>query len=304
MLGVATDARHLVGEGAHLLEDDRAVAPRQAAGQPLARIVRMPDIKFPGKNQYPSIPVHIDTMPEDQALVISVDFTPDTRAELQPMVIAMLRHGFATKRRVGMLCMQLYGLGLGEEALQQVAAEFNEHATSHEDSIINGEDYVFWGWTIPLLTVMLGMGERITNVFPVDYYGNRTESLPITPYIRNYDDIGILVSVAASAIPRSWINYAQVQFGVHLGCGITAVSAADFYPYVNSGQFTGMLAGMKGAAEYEELLDAKMVERGADWGLRRKGTEAMSSQTAAHLAIMAFIVIGNIAYFVTRRRKS
>jgi hypothetical protein len=246
---------------------------------------------------------YIDTMPREKALVISIDYTPDTRAELQPMVVALLRHAFATRRPVGVLAMAVYGLGLGEEALSQVAAEFNAHATNHEDSIINGEDYVFWGWTTPPLTVMLGMGERITNVFPVDYYGARTESLPIMRDLRNYDDMGILVTVAASAMPRSWIVYAQVQFGVHLSCGITAVSAADFYPYVNSGQFTGMLAGMKGAAEYEELVTAKMNKEGLDWGLRNRGTEAMSSQTAAHLAIMAFIIIGNIGFFATRRRK-
>jgi hypothetical protein len=247
---------------------------------------------------------YVDTMPTEKALVISVDFTPDTRAELQPMVVALLRHGFTTKRRVGVLAMQVYGLGLGEEALSQVAAEFNAHATTHEDSVINGEDYVYWGWTTPALTVMLGMGERITNVFPVDYYGSRTESLPIMRGIRNYDDVGILVSVAASAMPLSWIVYAQTQFGVHLSCGITAVSAADYYPYVNSGQFVGMLAGMKGAAEYEELVSERMTKAGMEWGLRNRGTESMSSQTSAHLAIMAFIIIGNIAFFSSRRRKS
>ena len=273
-------------------------------------VVVMVPLLFPFKiKPKPTTPVeklfsYVDTMPADKALVISVDFTPDTRAELQPMVVALLRHAFATKRRVGMLTMQVYGLGLGEEALRQVTAEFNAYATTHEDSVINGEDYVYWGWSTPLLTVMLGMGERITNVFPVDYYGSRTESLPITRGIRNYDDVGVLVSVAASAIPRYWIIYAQTQFGVQLSCGITAVSAADFYPYVNSGQFVGMLAGMKGAAEYEELVAERMKENGMHWGLRNRGTESMSSQTAAHLAIMAFIIVGNIAFFATRRRRS
>ncbi|MEO0073127.1 MAG: hypothetical protein ABIK43_00500 [candidate division WOR-3 bacterium] len=256
----------------------------------------------------PSPPVerlfnYIDTMPVDKALVISVDFTPDTQAELLPMVIAMLRHAFATGHKVGVLTMDVYGLGLARDALAQVSAEFNAHATSHDDSVINGEDYVFWGWTTPLVTVMLGMGERITKVFPIDYYGNRTESLPITRELRNYEDVGILVTCAASAIPRSWINYAQVQFDVKVGCGITAVSAADFYPYLNSGQFTGMLAGMRGAAEYEEMVETKMIELGKNWRLRRKGTEAMSSQTAAHMAIMFFIIAGNIAFIVTRRKK-
>jgi hypothetical protein len=247
---------------------------------------------------------YIDTMPENKALLLSVDFTPDSQAELQPMLVALLRHAFSIHRRVGVLSMSVLGLGIGEDALRQVTAEFNARATTNADSVINGREYVYWGWTTPPITVMLGMGERIARVFPVDYYGQKTESLPITRHIKNYDDAAILVSVAASSFPLSWINLAQTQFGIRLGCGITAVSAADFYPYVNSGQFTGMLAGMKGAAEYEELVGERMVKNGDDWGLRRKGTEAMSSQTAAHLAIMAFIVIGNIAYFVTRRRKS
>ena len=247
---------------------------------------------------------YIDTMPENKALIVSVDYTPDTQAELQPMLVSLLRHAFAIHRSVGVLAMAPQGLGLGQDAIRQVTAEFNAHAKTNADSVINGRDYVFWGWTTPVVTVMLGMGQHIAKVFPVDYYGAKTESLPIMKHLKNYDDAGILVSVAASAFPLSWINLAQTQFGIHLGCGITAVSAADFYPYVNSGQFTGMLAGMKGAAEYEELLEQRMVRNGMDWHLRRKGTEAMSSQAAAHLAIMAFIIIGNIAYFVTRRRKS
>jgi len=247
---------------------------------------------------------YIDTMPENKALVVSVDYTPDTQAELQPMLVALLRHAFAIHRRVGMLAMAVQGLGIGEDALRQVTSEFNAHAKTNADSVLNGRDYIYWGWTTPPITVMLGMGERITRVFPVDYYGNKTDTMPIMRYLKNYDDVGILVSIAASSTPLSWINLAQTQFGIHLGCGITAVSAADYYPYVNSGQFSGMLAGMKGAAEYEELLEQRMVKNGIDWHLRRKGTEAMSSQTAAHLAIMAFIIIGNIGFFITRRRKS
>ncbi len=246
----------------------------------------------------------IDTMPRDKALVISVDYGPDTQAELQPMLIAFLRHAFATGHHVGMCAMDLNGLGLGENALRQVTAEFNAHATTRADSVINGEDYVFWGWTTPIVTVMLGMGERIARVFPVDYYGQPTESLPIMTRLKNYDDVGLLVTIASTAMPRSWINYAQVQFGVRLACGVTAVSAADYYPYLNSGQFTGLLGGMKGAAEYEDLLLDRLQKNNMDWGQRYKGTEAMSSQTAAHLAIMVFIVIGNIAFFASKRRKS
>jgi hypothetical protein len=273
-------------------------------------LVVMVPLIFPFKIRPVAMPpvqnlfTYIDTMPENKALIVSVDYTPDTQAELQPMLVALLRHAFAIHRRVGMLAMAVQGLGIGEDAIRQVTSEFNTHSKTNADSVLNGRDYVYWGWTTPPITVMLGMGERITRVFPVDYYGNKTDTMPITRYLKNYDDAGILVSIAASSTPLSWINLAQTQFGIHLGCGITAVSAADYYPYVNSGQFSGMLAGMKGAAEYEELLEGRMAKNGMDWHLRRKGTEAMSSQTAAHLAIMAFIIIGNIGFFITRRRKS
>lgn len=246
---------------------------------------------------------HIDTMPEDKALVISVDYSPDTQAELHPMTIALFRHAFATRRKVGVVATSVYGLGLAEDALREAKRGFDSLATNREDSIISGEDFLFWGWTTPLLTMMIGMGEKIANVFPVDYYGVPTESLPMTRHVKNYSDVGILVSIAGSSMPISWVAYAQTQFGLRIGCGTTAVSAADYYTYLNSGQFTGMLAGMRGAAEYEELTRERMTELGMDCHYRNRGTEAMSSQTAAHLAIITFIIIGNVAYFVTRRRK-
>jgi hypothetical protein len=55
---------------------------------------------------------------------------------------------------------------------------------------------------------------------------------------------------------------------------------------------------MKGAAEYEALVATELGVEG-----RRRATEGMSSQSAAHLAIMAFVIIGNIGYFASKRRR-
>jgi hypothetical protein len=241
---------------------------------------------------------YIDSIPQDKALVISVDYTPDTEPELHPMTIALLRHAFTRRIKVGVLCIGVLGLGLAENALNQVAGEFNQRATSRADSIIYGRDYVFWGWQTPVLTVILGMGERISRVFTVDYYGNQTDTLPMMKQIKNYNNVGILVSVSASASPGWYITYGQTSFGVRVGIASTAVQAADWYPYLNSGQATGMLSGMKGGAEYEELVQVNL-------GItdRRRATEAMASQTSAHFAIIVFILIGNIGYFALRRRK-
>jgi len=55
---------------------------------------------------------------------------------------------------------------------------------------------------------------------------------------------------------------------------------------------------MKGAAEYEEMIESNLgIHK------RRKASEALPSITYAHLAMIAFIIIGNVGYFIKRRQK-
>jgi hypothetical protein len=63
------------------------------------------------------------------------------------------------------------------------------------------------------------------------------------------------------------------------------------YPYIQSGQLVGLLAGMKGAAEYEQ-----MVRRP---GL---GISGMVAQSSVHVMVVIFIIFANIVYFLEKRR--
>ena len=74
------------------------------------------------------------------------------------------------------------------------------------------------------------------------------------------------------------------------------MSAADAYPYLQSGQLTGLLAGMKGGAEYEVL-----VQKAGYSKAYMPAVAAMDSQSLAHVVIMLLVIIGNIAYFVTQK---
>lgn len=239
----------------------------------------------------------VDSITPEKALIIDFDYDPQTQPELEPMGFAILRHAF--KRRIKVLALSLYvqPLGLAKSALDQVTAEFNRSAASRDDSLIYGRDYVFLGWQPPPLVPMLGMGESIVKVYPTDYYGNRTDTLPLMAHVRNYNDVELLVSISGSSIPISWVAYAQNRFGIPIGAGCTAVSAGDFYPYLQTGQFSGLIVGMKGAAEYEELVESNLSIHE-----ERKASQALASLTYAHLVIMLFIVIGNLGYFVRRRK--
>ncbi|UCF70495.1 MAG: hypothetical protein JSW49_09910 [candidate division WOR-3 bacterium] len=240
----------------------------------------------------------IDEIPEEKALIIDFDYDPQTLPEIEPMAFAILRHAFTKRIKVLAISLYVQPLGLAQNALVNVAEEFNTRASTQEDSIIYGRDYVFLGWQPPPLIPILGMGESITNVYKTDYHGNRTDTLPLMKEIKNYGDVGLLVSLSSGDPPKWWVEYAQNRFGLKVGAGITAVSASEFYPYLQTGQFSGLMVGMKGAAEYEEQVETELGIK-----VRRKASESLPSLTYAHVVIIIFIVIGNTGYFISRSKQ-
>ncbi len=235
--------------------------------------------------------------PHKQCLLISTDYVPQTEPENQPMTIVLLRHAFARRLPVLLNALYVEGAPLVDLALQQVLREFNGRARSSADSIIYGRDVVYLGWQPPPIVPILSMGQSITGIYPVDYYDADTPTLPLLSWVHNYDQVGIVVAVSSGWSPGWYYTYAQPKYGVKVGGGVTAVMAPDYYPYVATGQLSGMMAGMKGAAEYEELVLKKYNLQD-----RRRATEGMGSQSLAHVLIMVFVIIGNIAYFATRRK--
>ncbi len=85
----------------------------------------------------------------------------------------------------------------------------------------------------------------------------------------------------------------------------------DAIPYVESGQIRGILAGMPGAAEYEQMVFKYLNKMGDSKFLNKealiipgKATSRMSAQSVAHLLMVVFIIFGNISYYMIRRRNN
>jgi len=223
-------------------------------------------------------------------VLISVDFDPQSMPELYPMLITMLRHCFARDVKVVLMTLWPQGSGLAEMALELVPQEYGKEY---------GTDYAFLGYKFGVTAVLLGMGNSIKAVFPVDYYGTPVDSIPMMNSVQNYDDISLVVTLSTGDPGwRAWLLFAQSRYAANVGIGVTAVSAADVYPYTESGQVVGLLAGMKGAAEYENLVD----QAGYSDQIKT-ASRGMDAQSLGHLLIMVFIVLGNIGYVFMRRTK-
>lgn len=230
--------------------------------------------------------------------MISFDYSPQTQPECHPMAKALLKHCFARDIPVIGLSFDPEAPGLAVDALVSVEQEIDSLATGKADSLIYGVDYVYLGWKSGRIAAQLDMGEAISGVFPRDYFGNLIDSLPLMQSVKNYKNIAIVIILASADYPIDWIRYPQTRFGVKVGAGLTAVMAPQYYPFVQTGQVSGLMSGMKGAAEYEKLV--------LDHGYARtlgSAETGMNSQSMIHILIMVFIILGNVGFFFSRRQR-
>ena len=222
-------------------------------------------------------------------LVMSFDFDPGTDAELGPMADAIMLHAF--KRKIPLIVTNFIytGTGLAEIHLKKVAEPLG---------MVYGKDYVFLGNKVAYANVMINLATDLRLSYLKDYYGKPIEDLPMLKGIRNYNDFGMVIGLSGTRLVEYWIIYGVGPYGFKYSIGCTAVSATDMYPYMQRGQSIGMIGGMKGAAEYEQLLvNAGIAPKLAD------AARGLDSQSLCHLVIIGFILVGNIAFFAGGRRR-
>jgi hypothetical protein len=141
------------------------------------------------------------------------------------------------------------------------------------------------------------MGESIRDYFHRDDRQIPFEDLDLLRGVGSYRNLAGIVNIASNSMPRFWINYAVAPFGVRLLVACTAVQATDYYPYLQTGQVAGLLGGGRAGAEYEGmLLDSGVIDSAGD------ATRGLGSQSLALMAILLFIVLGNVGYFAARRK--
>ncbi len=231
------------------------------------------------RNAYESI----ERLPAGSIVMISIDYDASSEPELQPMLIAVLRHCFKKDLKVILLGHWALGLPLGEIALNRVSAEYNKKY---------GEDYINLGYRPGYSALMVGIGREIRDFFSADYRNVPIDSFPFMRNVHNYNQIAMLVGLEAGATGDAWVQFAGARFGQKMFLGATGVTAPDLYPYLQAGQITGLIAGLQGAAEYETLINEKGT-----------GTLGMPTQSVVHGLIILFILLGNISYFVLRKKK-
>lgn len=231
----------------------------------------------------------VDNLPAGSKVLVSFDYDPASAPELQPMALSFLRHCFSKDLKVIIIGLWPQGPVQANIALEDIFRDPEIKAKNLQ----YGVDYVNLGYMAGNEVVIQSMGSNIHTTFPADYSGNRTPELPLMKGVKNFDNIDFVYNLSAGYPgTQEWVQFAVDRFNARLGAGNTAVQAPMMYPYLQAGQLIGILGGMKGGAEYEII--AKRPARAVSY---------MFSQGVSHAVVVFFVIVGNLAYFMTRGKK-
>lgn len=234
----------------------------------------------------------IDALEAGDVVYFAADYDPGAAPELAPMLRSSLDHLFSKDIKVVGATLWPPGPPLLERGL----IEQGEQAHGK----VYGTDFVNLGFKEGKENVMVQLGKSFRAVFPNDYYGTPVDQVPLLAAkkadgsweIDNFQDVKLIVNISAGYPgTKEWVQQVRSRYDVPIVAGCTAVSAPEYYPYVQSGQLSGLLGGLAGAAEYERLRN------NPGWA-----TTGMSAQSLGHFTIVVLILLGNIVYFINRRR--
>ncbi len=274
-----------------------------------------------------SIYNYVDSLGSEDAIFVSFDFAPGTQAENMPMAVAVIRHAFHNHVPVFMTAsfpihqtmmisaidyvlnpqtegfyqnvpfgewerIREKGITDRDEIVAAWEAEGNELPDGALGWAFEGRDYALLGFAPVFNLVILGMTNSIETQYPQDINGNPTGEMPMLHEHKSLREVDMVLTCSGSGVCVWWVTFAREKIGLPVAFGVTAVMATDYYPYIQTGQVLGQMGGLRGAAEYEVMLEENGITPSTD-----KAFTGMDVQSAAHILIILFIIIGNIAYF-------
>jgi hypothetical protein len=274
------------------------------------------ELKFPEKPTGISAEVFrlIEDLPEGSKILMAWDYDPPSEGELGPMATSFIRHACEKK-------LQMYFIALWPVGPQMIDDSIRDVINADFPDLKYGEDYCNLGFKAGEEAVIKVVATNLRELFTTDSYGRAIDDLPMMSDVRSVQDFEMVINVSAGYPgTKEWVQLVATPYpDVKIVAGCTGVQAPLLYPYIPE-QLPGLLAAIKGAAEYEKLVMDKygrnIVMRNADGdpilnaegetiipGKYLEGQRRMGPQLIAHIVIILLIIVGNVIFFIERSRE-
>jgi hypothetical protein len=227
---------------------------------------------------------------------LALDYGPGSAPELEPMALAVTRHALVRRHRVVFVSLWPEGPGQIERVVERVIrAEFADS--------VEGEDWVVLGYKAGGEMLINALAQGLATMYATDTQGRAVADLAALDAIEKLNDFALVVSFSGGTPGlKEWILFGGDPTRVPIAGGVKGVGSPEYLAYFPR-QLLGLLAGLKGASEYEQALADGHPELGE---FPRPAAAGMGPQTVAHTLILLFLLLGNldlIARWWRRRRR-
>jgi len=232
-------------------------------------------------------------LPPGSIVISSVDFGPSTLTENRPHLKAHLFHCKEHELKVVCLAFWISGGPIGDDVLREVYGSDFPNVPQYGTSI------VYLGYVPGNEVGMQTFGDNTVLAKGTDHYGTPVGDLPLMQECASAEDFDLWAEwTSGTPGEQQVIQFVQGRHGgpsaVPIVVGSTAVSVPGMMPFYAAGQILGILNGLAGGGEYEQLLidayEYPLVE----------ALPLLDSQSVGHLLIIAFVIIGNIGYAISK----
>lgn len=228
----------------------------------------------------------VDTLPAGTIVWLGFEYSAGGTTELLPAAQSVIRQGFRKGLRFVAGGMWQMAGDMADQAFSICAAEFPEKKY--------GVDWVNLGYK-PGNEVLLQ--KYLQNIIETaqgkDFYSKNLNDFPILKEFTSLKQAKLcFIFCTGTPGENEYVKHVSGPNQIPLISSTISVSVPGMMPLVQSGQLHALVAGMKGAAEYEQLVNKP-----------GSATAGMDAQSFSHGLIIVFMVLGNLGYYFTRNKK-
>lgn len=228
----------------------------------------------------------LQLLPPGSKVLLAVDFSPTTAAEISPQAQAILNHLAERQAQVVAVSLDPQGPALAQNVLDEILGSRAGYRY--------GVQYLNLGFVSGGEAGLRSLAQGTLFLLAKDFREGKVFSqFSLAQNIESIGDFDLVVVLAGNPDAlRLWVEQIQTPFQVDMVAAVTAQADPQARPYYQSGQIQGFLSGLPGAAEYEKIR-----------GQQGPALQAIDSQNLGQLALAVFILLGNMAFVISQARR-
>jgi len=246
-----------------------------------------------------------DPVEREKVVLVLSQWGPGSDGENGPQLQVLFRHLLRQRLRFILLSTadDPVGLALAELRLQWAMEDEQRRASRLGEPVpewVYGTDYMNFGFQPSPIFEPLARPVVLETraLYRQDYVHKKPltdENFPLLRHFHGVEDIALFAIVSHADEAKAVCGIVQRQVpDLKVVEATMGIVANDLYPYVKSGQLSGLLNSARAATEYLYLLDPADTTTSPN----------DNSMSLGKMFLLVMVVLGNVALLITRRAEA